>query len=90
MGKINYYCRRFCIFFAKLASILVILGCKSAPQKVEIPLPAEPKMPAVYAAKVDGGILISEKDFVALVQYIERMKGHAKELNACVKYYKGE
>ncbi|MCH5149250.1 MAG: hypothetical protein J1G30_01175 [Spirochaetales bacterium] len=87
---------RFCTKTAKslrkkffLLSVLVLMACQSAPTKSEIVLPMEPKMPAVHAEKVDGGILVSEKDFISLVQYIERMKGHIKELNICIDYYTG-
>lgn len=75
--------------FFLVAAVLTVMGCASMPQRTEIQLPVQPEMPVVHAEKADGGVFIPEKDFITLVQYVEKMKGHVKELNAVIEYYKG-
>lgn len=72
------------------AAVLAVMGCASMPQRTEIQLPVQPEIPVVHAKKADGGVFIPEKDFITLVQYVEKMKGHVKELNAVIEYYKGD
>lgn len=70
--------------------ILLIVSCVSAPQRVEIPLPATPQMPTVQATKNGENVEINQAEFVALVKYIALMKGHVRELEAIIEYYKGD
>lgn len=66
----------------------VFTSCESMPQRIEIDTPTPPQMPSVDVQKTDGGVFIPEQDFILLVQYIEKMKGYGKELNAVIDYYK--
>lgn len=73
-----------------LLLFVLFFSCRSIPQRVQVSIPEAPKKPIINAEKVENGVLIQENEFVELVQYIEKMRIHVKELNAYIQYYRGE
>ena len=71
-----------------LIALIISTACLSSPKKIEIPKPVQPEFPNIRAVRVDGGVKLSEQDFVKLVHYMEKMKGYAAELNVVIDYYK--